>query len=317
MRLRMRCCGLALLLILCRPVSSRLAGQEQQLPQTGTIRISANLVQVPVSVTDAAGHPVRDLQLEDFLLEENSRPVTLAYLGEPGETRLDMVLVFDNSGSVFPNFDFERQAATSFLKRIFRKGDSVSIVSIGSKPNVIVRPTESLEEALEGLAQLRASAGSTAFFDSIITAARLLRVTHDPDTRRVQVVLSDGEDNFSDQRLPDALREIQQADCLFYSINPTGQSIRLNRVSLRGQQGMETLAEQTGGAAFLADQVSSLPEIYDRIAAELQSQYLVNYYSPDARTDGGFRRIVVRLPKQPELRLRARQGYYSAKAVSK
>jgi Ca-activated chloride channel family protein len=80
---------------------------------------------------------------------------------------------------------------------------------------------------------------------------------------------------------------------------------------------METLAVQTGGTAFLIDNKDALPEIYDRIAAELQSQYLLTYYSPEPVTDGNFRRIVVRVPKLPELRLRARQGYYPARATSK
>ena len=51
-----------------------------------------------------------------------------------------------------------------------------------------------------------------------------------------------------------------------------------------------------------------------RIAAELQAQYLLGYYAPDERADGAFRRITVRVPKRPDLRVRARQGYYAPKA---
>jgi hypothetical protein len=51
-----------------------------------------------------------------------------------------------------------------------------------------------------------------------------------------------------------------------------------------------------------------------QIAAELQAQYLLNYYAPDERADGVFRRITVRVPKRPDLRVRARQGYYAPKA---
>lgn len=281
--------------------------------QAGTIRVSSSLVQVPVSMTDPDGHAVKDLQLEDFSIEENSSPVTIAHLGQPGETRLEMVLVFDNTGSVYARFDFEQQAATSFLKAIFRPRDAVAILCIASKPKVLLQRTTSLAEALDGLSQLSASGVATAFFDSIIAAAQMLSGPADPDTRRVQIVLSDGEENFSEHKLPDAIREVQQADCIFYSINPGGPSIRLNTVSLHGQQNMEALAEQTGGAAFLAEKVEDLAEIYGRIAAELQAQYLLSYYSPDPKTDGSFRRIAVHVPKRPELRVRARQGYYPGK----
>ncbi len=299
-------------LVLCLSVPRdpmAFAGQNPPV-QAGTIRVSSNLVQVPVSVTDTAGNAVKDLKMEDFSVEEDGIPVVIAHLGEPGETRLEMVLAFDVTGSVYDNFDFEEQAATRFLKTVFRTGDAVGILCIGPKPIVVLPRTTSLAAALAGLGQLAPSRGSTAFFDSVITAANILRAKGELSTRRVQIALSDGEDNFSDQRLADAMREVQRSDCIFYAINPGGPSVRLNVVSRRGQDAMEALASQTGGVAFVAEKVQDLGEVYGRIATELQAQYLLTYYAPDQKTDGGFRRITVRVPKRPELRLRARQGYY-------
>jgi Ca-activated chloride channel family protein len=289
----------------------------RQASQAGTIRVNTGLVQVPVSVSDAAGHAIKDLQSEDFVVEENGSPVPIASLGEPGETRLEMVLVFDLTGSVYGKFDFEQEAALRFLKTIFRQGDAVSVLCIGVKPGVVLERTTSLAEALDGVRALKPSGVATAFFDTVIAAADVLRNSISPETRRVQIVLSDGEDNFSEQPLETALRDVQQSDCIFYAINPGGPSIRLNKVSLRGQQGMETLAEESGGVAFLADNQEALADIYGRIATELQAQYLIGYYTPDSKMDGSFRRITVRLPRQPQLRVRARQGYYAAKAVAR
>jgi Ca-activated chloride channel family protein len=290
---------------------------KQAPAQVGTIRINTSLVLIPVSVTDVSGNAVKNLLLEDFAVLENGSPVVLEHVGEPGLTKLDMVLVFDVTGSTRPRFDFEQQAATSFLKSLFRARDAVSILGIASKPKILLQRTESLIAALDGLGQLQPSGAATAFFDSVIAASQLFSGPADPDTRRVMVVLSDGEDNFSAMKLADALRVVQLSDCIFYSINPGGPSIRLNKVSLRGQQGMEALAEQTGGAAFLAERLQDLGGIYGRIAAELQAQYLLSYYSPDPKADGSFRSIAVRLPDQPELRVRARQGYYASKSVSR
>jgi Ca-activated chloride channel family protein len=284
---------------------------QQPAAPTGTIRISTGLVLIPVSVTSADGRAVKNLRLEDFLVLENGAQVAIDHMGEPGLTRLEMVLVFDITGSTRPRFDFEQSAATSFLKTIFRPGDDVSIIAIASRPSILLERTDSLVRALSGLGMLQSSGSATAFFDSVILSTRMYPDTIDPETRRVLIVLSDGEDNFSTQKLPDALRALQEADCIFYSINPGGPSIRLNKVSLRGQQGMEALAEQTGGFAFLAEKIEELAGIYGRIAAELQSQYLLSYYAPDLKADGGFRPIQVRVPKRPELRVRARQGYYS------
>ena len=289
--------------------------QQVQIPPAQTsqpIRVSSNLVQVPVSVTDEAGQAVKGLHLEDFVVEENGVPVTIAHIGEPGQTRLEMVMVFDVTGSVFARFDFEQHAATTFLEAIFQQGDAISILCIGPKPRLVLKRTVSLAEALDGLGQLKPTGASTAFYDSVIEAARTLAGPPDPDTRRVQIVLSDGEDNYSDAELSDAVRRVQQADCIFYSINPGGSSIRLNKVSQRGQEGMEELAKQTGGAAFLAEKTDDLTVIYGRIAAELKAQYLLSYYAPESKTKDDFRHISVRLPKHPDLRVRARLGYYAS-----
>jgi Ca-activated chloride channel family protein len=73
---------------------------------------------------------------------------------------------------------------------------------------------------------------------------------------------------------------------------------------------MESMSAQTGGKAFVPDRMD-LEAVFRQIADELQAQYLLGYYSTDNRADGGFRSITVRTPKRPELRVRARQGYYA------
>jgi len=128
-------------------------------------------------------------------------------------------------------------------------------------------------------------------------------------------VISDGEDNSSDSyNLPQALRELQQTDCIFYSINPSGKSIWLNKISQRGQDNMQSMAQITGGSAFLPDRLEDLDAAFQQIVTELQAQYLLGYYPSEERMDGKFRRIAVKVPKRPDLRIRARQGYYAPKA---
>jgi VWFA-related protein len=134
-------------------------------------------------------------------------------------------------------------------------------------------------------------------------------------TRRVQVVLSDGQENNSSRAgLTEAFEALQHADCVFYAINPIGANTNLNRISLEGQRVLQALAAQTGGMAFIPQATEELPVIFDRIVAELQAQYLLEYYSTIAQADGSFRRIRVSIPGRPDLRIRARQGYYSRRS---
>ena len=276
------------------------------------IRISSNLVSVPVSVTDAAGQPVKSLTLPQFHLDEEGQKQTIVLLGEPGKTPVDLVLLFDVSGSVLERFQFEQQAAARFLRAVARPDDLMSVFSIALTPKLIVPRTRDLERAVAGTMSLAPTKEATAFFDAIGTAAQYLGKNASPGARRVLVVISDGEDNQSERfRLEEALRELQRNDCLYYSINPSGPSIRLNKISQKGQDSMIALAAETGGVAFLPERLEDLDKIFRQIAGELQAQYILGYYSTNEATDGKFRRITARVDGRPELRVRARQGYYA------
>src|SRR5215813_8282842 len=102
-----------------------------------TIKISSNLVAVPVSVTDASGQPVRNLVAQDFQLDEEGKSQQLVTLGEPGKTPVELALLFDVSVSVHGRFEFEQQAASRFLKEVLKPNDAVSIFTIGFHPKLI------------------------------------------------------------------------------------------------------------------------------------------------------------------------------------
>ena len=284
----------------------------RQTLTTPIIRVDSNLVMVPVSVTDFNGALIKNLGPQDFTIEENGNPETVARMAEPGEAPLELALLFDVSGSVQRQFEFELQAADRFLRKIMRPADAVRIFSIGQEPRLIQPRTDNLAKALRALGTLEPTQGITAFYDAVARAARSLGETSQLEARRVELVLSDGEDNNSTiSKLPDVIDEVQRGDCVFYSINPSGPSIRLNKLSLKGQEGMERLASETGGKAFVPETPASLDTIFAQIGAELQAQYLLEYYSPASRCDGAFRRIVVHVSKRPDLRIRARQGYFA------
>ncbi|MEP7339875.1 MAG: VWA domain-containing protein [Acidobacteriota bacterium] len=289
-------------------------GVKQQEPEPETIRINSRLVTVPVSVTDANGVPVQNLTAEDFVLEEDGTKQQVQTLGEPGKTPIEMVLLFDVSRSIRNRFDFEREAAGRFLKEAIKPGDGISIFSIGTKPVLSVPRTNQAEKAVAGALSITPTDESTAFYDTVVKAAQHITDSSNPDTRRVMITLSDGEDTNSVRfKLGDALRELQRAECLFYSINPSGPSIYLNVISVKGQEGMFKLANETGGMAFLPNKIEDLPKVFAQITAELQAQYLLGYYSSNEAADGKFRRIVVKMPKRSELRIRARNGYFAPK----
>ncbi|HYX29654.1 MAG TPA: VWA domain-containing protein [Pyrinomonadaceae bacterium] len=314
------------------------------------VKVNSNLVVVPVAVIDANGQPVLGLKQTDFHIEEDGRAQEIAQIGDPGQVPLDIALLIDVSSSVSERFAFEEQAATRFLKQVLRPADRATIYAIDRVPR-LEQPLGPAETASAKLLAIKAATGPspTAFYDTVMEAARYLSANTPERHRRVIVAITDGEDNFSNGVRDSAVaayrasqdedansaagrsriraaseaalleghrkaqiemqREAQKANAVFYSINPSGQSIRLNTISTRAQNAMQALATATGGSAFVPDTISSLEGVFSRIASELRAQYLLQYYSNN-ESGQAFRKIVVTSPTHSQLRVRAREGYY-------
>lgn len=326
--------GLICISSLCPPVVCEAGTQTQNPPQTGSqqkpaqdqsqqkpaqdqdevMRLSSRLVMVPVSASDAAGRPVRDLSAGDFVIEEEGRPQKIVALGDPGKAPIDIALLFDISLSVQGQFRFEQEAAVRFINEVLKPRDAVSVFSIGDTARLVTPRTTNGEAAIAGLSSIGPVKEPTAFFDALVEAALYLGKNADGGSRRVLVVISDGEENHSKRNtLNEAVKALQKNDCLFYSINPSGSAMTLNTISMKGQGFMESMSSQTGGKAFVPEKLEDLNAVFRQIADELQAQYLFGYYSTDERADGGFRKITVRAPTRSDLRVRARQGYYAPK----
>jgi Ca-activated chloride channel family protein len=300
------------------------------------LRVSSNLVVVPVSVTDASGQPVAGLQASDFRLEEEGRPQEIAQIGDPEQVPLEIALLLDVSGSVDARFNFEKEAAARFLKQVLKPSDRAAIFAISTEPRM-VQTAASAERASNALLNIGPAKQATAFYDTVVMAARYLAQNTPAQHRRVILVITDGEDNYSDKIkaaigatraeqesvkpedklriynrvLAEVQREVQRADAAFYSINPSGESLRLNIISTRAEAGMEQLAQTTGGTSFVPEQLEDLQAVFRQIAAELRSQYLLQYYSQNEAQPGAFLRIKVGVPARANLRVRARSGYYA------
>jgi Ca-activated chloride channel family protein len=275
------------------------------------VRISSKLVVVPVSVTNAKGDPVLGLTMKDFIIEEEGRRQEIAQIGDPDQVPIELALLLDVSGSVKAKFDFEKEAAARFLREVLKQNDRATIFAIDEEPKRVQERTAA-EEAAQKVLSIEPANKATAFYDTIAEAARYLERSTPARHRRVIVVISDGEDNHSEEykSAAAALAEVQRADAVFYAINPSGQSIWLNKISTRGQEGMVQIAQATGGTTFLPNLLEDLEPAFRQIAAELRSQYLLQYYSSVEAPEGTFRRIAVRVAARPDLRVRARQGYY-------
>jgi Ca-activated chloride channel family protein len=133
--------------------------------------------------------------------------------------------------------------------------------------------------------------------DALIRSIDLLE---DETGRRAIVVLSDGQDRYSDASAADVLDHARRSNVLIYPI-----AIGKTRPPLFAE-----LAAVSGGRSFHLKDPQALAPTLESIAEDLRSQYLIGYAPSEAwrSEDKEWRSITVRV-NRPELRVRARSGY--------
>ena len=110
---------------------------------------------------------------------------------------------------------------------------------------------------------------------------------------------------------------LEQEQLQFYRQSPSAlnqlkiDGIRLTLTELEAsERNLTRLAAETGGRIFLPDRFDQLDAVYQQVADELRSQYVIFYTPTDAVRDGRYRAIRVRL-KTPRLHVTTRFGYYA------
>lgn len=273
------------------------------------VRISSNLVPIPVSVIDKRGNAVVNLKLEDFELHVDGQPRPLSDLTR-SEASVRLAMLFDNSGSLDAAREFEKQAAVRFFRKVLRPKDEAAIYSIETDSYLAQPLTRDILRLEHTIAMFGKPEGGTSLFDAIVGAATYLRPY---SGRRVIVIVSDGIETTS--RLSDFDQVVQHVladDCQIYVVQ-TGLYEGANLRALAAERRMEQLSGQTGGAVYLPKTTYELDLAFDQIAADLAQQYVLSYYPSIEYRDGRLHRLELRVKTRNDVRVRSRKGYYAPK----
>lgn len=273
------------------------------------VKISSNLVPIPVSVIDKRGNAVMNLKLDDFELYVDGQLRPLTDLSR-SETSVRMAMLFDNSGSLDAAREFEKQAAIRFFRKVMRSKDEAAIYSIETDSYLAQPLTSDVIRLEHTIAMFGKPEGGTSLFDAIVTASAYLRPY---SGRRVLVIVSDGIETTSRHTDFDfVVQRVLSDDCQVYVVQ-TGLYDGANLRALAAERRMEQLTSQTGGAVYLPKTTAELDIAFDQIAADLAHQYVLSYYPTADQHDGRLHVLDLKIKTRNDVRVRSRKGYYSPK----
>ncbi len=336
-----------LVCLLCAqtPAPAPPAAGSQSSGAPANIRVQVNEVIVPVTVTDEKGRFVSDLDQKDFRIFDEGKEQTISYFTRERNQPVVVGFLLDLSNASRLHWKNYEDAAVELVLNLLPGDKKYSgyLIAYGNDAELVVNTTSDSEPLVEKMRKLKPGGGA-ALYDAIYMActSRKLVQGEPIEPRRVLVVIGDGHDNASKKGLAEALEVAQRNLVTIYGVSTVAFGF-----DNEDDQNLVRLATETGGrveyplenvyadvsgylstpsddgnyslkvgtGAYASALANGMFRAIANVAGEVTTQYILRYtptFSPDKKgNDKVFRKIDVRV-NLPNVKVRARSGYYPA-----
>lgn len=290
--------------LLAQPIEPRVkpAPQKQQQEDTTPpvrLRADANLVLVPVEVSDSKNRTVTGLGRENFRIFDNQIEQSITAFSMDDDP-LALCLVYDVSSSMGGNTMGAWNSAREYA-HLANPGDEFCAVIVRSDAKLAVPLTadEHGRDIDDRLFEVKGG-GSTALLDGVYYALSELKKSK--KLKRVMLIISDGLDNNSRYSLGEVMTAVKESDVIIYGGGPGGGLAS----AIGDKQVLPDLVDATGGN-FVRGAMS-------QVILDLRNRYILGFSPTNAARDGKLHRLSVKVlpPKGlPKVFVHWKTGYYA------
>ena len=295
-----------------KPESSKPEASSQQQPPSGqedtggfVFHSRVDEVLLHATVVDDKQRMVTNLDKGAFTVLEDGKPQNIVSFRHE-DIPVAMGIVIDNSGSMREKRDRVNKAAINLVKAS-NPQDEVFIVNFNDEYYLDQDFTSDLSKMREALEKVD-TRGGTALYDAVVASADHLRKNGKLE-KKVLLVVTDGEDNESQESLEQAIRRLQEEN------GPTVYALGLlgEEKQRRARKALQLMAEKTGGIAFFPKTLDQVDEISRQVAHDIRNQYTIGYKPTNPKSSGGYRAIKVdaKAKGYGKLTVRTKSGYYA------
>lgn len=259
--------------------------------------IEVNVVELPVTVTDASGTPIPNLTENNFKVFENGKPQKISSFNFAANLPISVGVLIDHSGSMEKRMADAKEAASKFFRGIIRKGDRAFIGGFAMDPTRNAPFVSDLSLLEAQVTAIPNAGGGTSLYDAIVTGLYRFR---NVQGRKALIVITDGDDTTSRLTYDDMLQYARASRVPLYFIG-IGFGLRMGN-------SMGALANESGGVAYYIRDVKQLDETYAQLEKDLRSQYLISYHTESTKNDQAYRTVEVRVD-QKDAKVRTIRGF--------
>jgi VWFA-related protein len=294
--------------------------------QPRPFRVSARLVQTPVTVTEEDGRKVAGLEASDFVLTDAGRH--REFTMDADLAPLSLVVAVQTGADCGPALEKIRKMGSTVEALLSGHDGELALLAYDTEVRLLAPLSADTVEFHKALAGMRARAQGGRLHDAVAEAALLL-AAGDARRRRALLILGEAKDHGSESTL---LRAAELAQSHNIQVHPLTYSRVATAFTTREQAGSGSggfdilaglrelsrlgsansaaeLARLTGGLAESFTRQSGLERALSRMSDELHQQYVLSFVPAEA-TAGEFREIRVEVPTRPRAAVRHRPGYW-------
>jgi Ca-activated chloride channel family protein len=291
-------------------LAQRTARPPQQQEQEDQVQIRTVEVRLPISVKNKDKF-VTGLTVNNFEIYEDGKRQKIEDFKAPSQLPLNIAMLVDTSNSVKLKLPFEKEAGEDFIATVttFRRKDKVLLASFDSEVALHQDFTDDQQSLIAALRKLKAG-GVTRMRDAVcrIIEEKLANISGN-ESRRVIVVLSDGEDTASERSLKETIDMAQLHDVTIFGISTKNfKGITSGMVENEDDKELRKLCESTGGQVFLPSEKLQLFKSFSQVAQDLRLEYVIFYKPENQDKTGKPRQIRVKLVNA-DGRVHHKQGY--------
>jgi VWFA-related protein len=267
-------------------------------PGTLTSRVDYTHVEVQrqprelyVTVLDGDEQPVEGLSERQFVVQEDS--VDRETLRASRATAAMQVAILVDTGSAARQLigDF-RRGIDRFVQELHADNE-ISLIGFGGNKSVLAQSSSNLALLQSGIAKLYARPDSASYLVNALADTAKDFQRRDA-TRPVVVVVTTSGVDFSDQEAQPIVTRLRSSGAALHAVVVRTSIVK---ISFQGTVGLSAFPswanrardvmldigpEQTGGRRIDISTVNGLAGVLARLAAQLPSQYLVVYASPQS-----------------------------------
>jgi Ca-activated chloride channel family protein len=312
----------------------------QESPQT-RIAVAVNEVIVPVTVTDDKGRFVSNLDVKDFRILDEGKPQKIRFFSHDQKQPVVVGFLVDLSNNTRLHWKTYQDALLELVWGLLPGDKKYTgyLIGYANDAELMVNTTWDGEKIVDKIRKIKPGGGA-ALYDAIYKSCTTRElVKGEPyEPRRVLIVIGDGHDNASKKSLEEVAELAQRNLVTIYAMSTVAFGF-----NSEGEKVLERLAQETGGrveyplntlykdvsgylstpsdegnyaykvgtGGYAAEISKGIIRAVSGIAGEVTTQYILRYI-PDVADakPRQFRRIKVEVPSLPDVKIRARVGYY-------